>query len=203
MYHPNGKRKGNQLNSLGSITMKRRLKTHLMIASIIVTLLMAVPLLSCATQAVSETKPQTPNLPTTPAIPNTPTMPSPPTEPQPVPEPQTEVSQVNIVYFHRTNRCHSCKYSEAQTSATLDTYFADELASGKITFVSVDVQDESNAAIIEKYGAYGPQLFISVLKGDTENIIEVQEFWDFIDDDEGFSNLIIDKVNEALEAADL
>ncbi len=188
--------------------MKRRLKTHLMIASIIVTLLMALPLLSCATQAVSETKPQTPNLATTPAIPNTPTMPPPPTEPDnPSPpeitEPQTEVSQVNIVYFHRTNRCHSCKYSEAQTRATLDTYFADELASGKITFVSVDVQDESNAAIIEKYGAYGPQLFISVLKRDTESITEVQEFWDFIDDDEGFSNLIIDKVNEALEAADL
>ncbi len=188
--------------------MKRRLKTHLMIASIIVTLLIAVPLLSCATQAVSETKPQTPNLPTTPTIPNNPTMPSLPTEPDnPTPpeitEPQTEVSQVNIVYFHRTNRCHSCKYSEAQTRATLDKYFADELASDKITFVSVDVQDESNASIIEKYGAYGPQLFFSVLKGDTENITEVQEFWDFIDDDEGFSNLIIDKVNEALEAADL
>lgn len=184
-----------------------------MMVGIIVTLLMAVPLLSCATQAVSETEPETPNLPTTPAIPNTPASPSSPTEPdnptlpeitepQLTPEPQAEVSQVNIVYFHRTKRCHSCKYSEAQTCATLNTYFADELASGKITFVSVDVQDESNAAIIDKYGAYGPQLFIHVLKGDTESITEVQEFWDFIDDDEGFSNLIVDKVNDALEAAD-
>jgi hypothetical protein len=194
--------------------MKRRLKTNLMIVGIIGALLMVVPLLSCTTQAVPDTEPDTPNLPTTPTIPNTPTVPSAPTEPdnptlpeitepQPTPEPQAEVSQVNIVYFHRTNRCHSCQYSEAQTRATLDTYFADELASGKITFVSVDVQDESNAAIIEKYGAYGPQLFISVLKGDTESVSEVQEFWDFIDDDEGFSNLIIDKVNEALEAANL
>ena len=191
--------------------MKRRLKTNLMLVGIIVTLLIAVPLLSCATQGVSDTEPDTTNLPNTPAIPNTPVPSSPTepdnptlteiTEPQPTPEPQAEVSQVNIVYFHRTNRCYSCKYCEAQTRATLDAYFADELASGKITFVSVDVQDESNAAIIEKYGAYGPQLFVSVLKGDTESITEVQEFWDYIGDDEGFSNLIIDKVNEALEAA--
>jgi hypothetical protein len=179
-----------------------------MIVGIIVTLFMAVPLLSCTTQVVSDTEPDTPKLPTTPATPNTPTVPSSPTESDnptlpAITEPQAEVSQVNIVYFHRTNRCHLCKYSEAQTRATLDTNFADELASGKITFVSVDVQDESNAAIIGKYGAYGPQLFISVLKGDTESITEVQEFWDFIDDDEGFSSLIIDKVNEALEAADL
>ncbi len=194
--------------------MKRRLKTNLMIIGTTVTLLMAVPLLSCATQAVSDTEPDTPNIPTTPAIPNTPAVPSSPTEshnstlpetaePQPAPEPQAEVSQVNIVYFHRTNRCHSCKYCEAQTRATLNTYFSDELASGKITFLSVDVQDESNATIIEKYGAYGPQLFISFLNGGTESITEVQEFWDFIDDDDSFSNLIIDKVNEALEAAGL
>lgn len=124
-------------------------------------------------------------------------------EPQPGTEPQADVSQVNIVYFHRTKRCHSCQYSEAQTRATLDKYFAEELASGKITFISVDVQDENNATIIRKYGAYGPQLFITSVQGDTEHTQEVQEFWDFIDDDGGFSNLIIDKVNEALEDAGL
>ena len=189
--------------------MKYKLQVLLITASIFMTWLLALSLLSCTTQATREAELLVPNTPTaTPTIPETPspsldnTTPE-ITEPQPTPEPQAEVSQVNIVYFHRTNRCHSCKYTEAQTRATLDTYFADELASGKITFVSVDVQDESNAAIIEKYGAYGPQLFVSVLKGDTEIITEVQEFWDFIDDDEGFSNLIIDKANEALEAADL
>jgi hypothetical protein len=209
MYHPSFKRKGNQLTSLGSIAMKSRLKSHLIMISIIMTLLMTVPMVSCTTQAVPEVEPEAPTPPaTTPTIPeatNPPVVPSSPTETEnsAPSETPTEIHRVDVVYFHRTNRCHSCKYSEAQTRATLDTYFADELASGKITFISVDVQDESNAAIIEKYGAYGPQLFISVLKGNTESIAEVQEFWDFIDDDEGFSNLIIDKVNQALEAADL
>ena len=125
--------------------------------------------------------------------------------PIPAPEPSLTlaVDRVDVVYFHRTNRCRSCLYSEAQTRATLDKYFAEQLASGKITFVSVDVQDESNATIIEKYGAYGPQLFITVLKGNTESIEEVKEFWNFIGDDDDFSNLIIDKVNEALEGASL
>jgi hypothetical protein len=143
------------------------------------------------------------NPPETPpsAIDDTPPSPNAEPQPSPEPEPPREANQVNIVYFHRTQRCHSCQYSEAQTSATLEKYFADELASGKITFVSVDVQDENNVEIIEKYGAFGPQLFISVLERNGETIEEVQEFWDFIDDDDGFSNLIIDKVNEALKGS--
>lgn len=111
----------------------------------------------------------------------------------------SELERVDVVYFHRTNRCHSCMYAEEQTWYTLATYFINELESGKITFKSINVQDENSSAIIEKYGAYGPQLFISTIKGDEEYIEAVIEFWDFIDDDEGFSQLIRTKVTNALE----
>jgi len=38
-----------------------------------------------------------------------------------------------------------------------------------------------------------------LIKGDEEYIEAVIEFWDFIDDDEGFSQLIRTKVTNALE----
>ena len=117
-------------------------------------------------------------------------------------EESSDAVMVEVVYFHRIQRCHSCTYAEEQTVYTLETYFKDEMDSGKITFQSVNVENENNAIIVEKYGAYTSQLFINVINGDTENIEEIQEFWDFIDDDEGFSNMIITKVNEALEGAD-
>ena len=76
----------------------------------------------------------------------------------------------------------------------------EELSNGKITFQSVNVQDENNIELIEKYGAYDSQLYITTLKGDSEVTKEVLEFWEYIGDDEGFSNMIITKIKQALEA---
>jgi len=112
---------------------------------------------------------------------------------------RVNADSVDVVYFHRAQRCHSCTYAEDQTVYTLETYFSEELTNGIITFQSVNVQDEANAALIEKYGAYTSQLFIRTIQGDTEYIEEVIEFWQFIEDDEGFSSLIITKITEALE----
>ena len=65
--------------------------------------------------------------------------------------------RVDVVYFHRTQQCYSCRYAEEGTRYTVENYFGDELATGKLTFQSLDVQDSKNAAIVEKYGAYGSQ----------------------------------------------
>jgi hypothetical protein len=192
--------------------MKRRLKAHLMIASITTTLLITVPLLSCTTATTSETEPETSNpATTTPAIPEAPTppaTPSPPAEtdnptPPVITEPETpsEIQRVDVVYFHRTNRCHSCTYAEEQTRYTLETYFLDELESGMVTFQSVDVQNPDNAEIIEKCGAYTSQLFIIAITDDSEHIEHVEEIWELIGKDEDFSNLVKDKISDALERA--
>jgi len=193
--------------------MKQRLKAPLVIAGIVMTLLMTVPLLGCATQAGSGPEPEALSPPTitstTPEAPSSPTVPPLPAETENPTPPETagtpasaEAVRVDVVYFHRAKRCHSCMYTEEQTRLALESYFAGELESGEITFTSVDVQDESNADIIEKYEAYASQLFINAANGDTERIEEVIEFWDFIDDDEGFSLLIRTRITNALEGAD-
>jgi len=183
-----------------------------MIASIITTLLITVPLLSCTTQAVSEVEPETSNPPTTtpatpeaptpPAVPSSPTETDNPTPPEITePETPTEIHSVDVVYFHRTNRCHSCTYAEEQIRYTLETYFLDELESGMVTFQSVDVQNPDNAEIIEKCGAYTSQLFIITITDDSEHIEHVEEIWKLIGEDEDFSNLVKDKISDALERA--
>ena len=104
-----------------------------------------------------------------------------------------------MVYFHRTNRCHSCTYAEEQIRYTLETYFSDELRSGTVTFQSVDVQNPDNTEIIEKCGAYTSQLFLITATSDSENVEHVEEIWGFIGADENFSNLVKDKITDALE----
>ena len=107
--------------------------------------------------------------------------------------------RVEVVYFHRTQRCHTCMYAEEQTRYTLETYFADELASGKVTFQSINVQDEANADIVEKYNnASYLTLCINTVRGGTDHIEEVTDIWFVIGNDEAFVEIVKSKVEKSL-----
>jgi len=106
--------------------------------------------------------------------------------------------RVDIVYFHRTQQCYSCNYAEEGTRYTVETYFNDELASGKLTFQSIDVQDSENAAIVEEYGAYGSQLFINTVKDGTDHIEEVTDIWLVLGNGEAFVEVVKSKIEKAL-----
>jgi hypothetical protein len=90
-------------------------------------------------------------------------------------------------------------YAEEQTRYTLETYFADELASGKVTFQSINVQDEANADIVEKYNnASYLTLCINTVRGGTDHIEEVTDIWFVIDNDEAFVEIVKSKVEKSL-----
>ena len=107
--------------------------------------------------------------------------------------------RVEVVYFHRTQQCYSCRYAEEETRYTVETYFRDALVSGKLTFQSIDVQDDANADIIEKYGAYTSSLFINTIKDGTDHIEQVTDIWLVIGDDEAFVEIVKSKIEESLK----
>jgi hypothetical protein len=106
--------------------------------------------------------------------------------------------RVEVVYFHRTQRCYTCLYAENQTRYTVETYFADELASGKVTFQSINVQDEANADIVEKYGASYLTLFVNAVRDGTDHIEEVTDIWLVIGNDQAFDEIVKNKIEESL-----
>ena len=110
----------------------------------------------------------------------------------------TPADKVEVVYFYRPQRCHGCVYAEDTTRYTLETYFADELASGKINFATLNLGAEENAAIVEKYGAYTSSLFINTIIDGTEHIEEVTEIWFVLDDDEAFVEVVRSKIEQSL-----
>jgi len=107
--------------------------------------------------------------------------------------------RVEVVYFHRAHRCRGCVHAEAGIRYTVETYFADELASGKVTFEVFNVGDKKNAAKVKKYGAFRSSLFINTIRGDSDHIEEVMAIWFLLGNDEAFVEVVKAKIERSLK----
>ncbi|MDH5695185.1 MAG: nitrophenyl compound nitroreductase subunit ArsF family protein [Dehalococcoidia bacterium] len=121
----------------------------------------------------------------------------------PIEQPTSEkalapVDRVEVIYFHRAQRCQGCIYAEAGTRYTLETYFKDKLASGKVTFEAVNVEAKENAAIVKKYGAFTSSLFINTVSDGTDHIEEVTDIWLVLGKDEAFVEVVKNKIEKSL-----
>ena len=144
------------------------------------------------------------------ASPSTP--PTPPPDESPQPSDNTSTSQiqgetlnladrVDVVYFHRPQRCVTCLCFEERVIHVIDTDFQDELNSGKLTFQICNIGDSKNAAIVKKYGAIGSQLFINTVKDGIDNIKDIQEIWSWhcASNKEGFDQRVKSVIEQSLE----
>lgn len=114
-----------------------------------------------------------------------------------VPEPEESSSLppsidngVEVVYFHRAQRCSGCIHAQDMTEYTLNTYFADELESGEIVFMALNLQDANNSAMVQKFGAYTSSLFLNDVENGGDDIEELTDVWFVLWDDEEFTNTV-------------
>ena len=76
--------------------------------------------------------------------------------------------KLKIVYFHSERRCPTCISIEDNTKKTLNTYFANQLKDGTITLQVLDIGDDKNQKLVEKYEADGSSLFLTKVNGSKE-----------------------------------
>ena len=109
-------------------------------------------------------------------------------------------NKIEVIDFHSTHRCMTCNAIESSTKFTLDTYFKNEIESNKITFRVVNVDDEENLKIAEKFEATGTALFLNVVKDGKEEQIDLTEFAFMNGNDQKvFSDELKVKIEEALK----
>jgi len=73
---------------------------------------------------------------------------------------------VKLYNFYITNRCAACIAIEEATTKTLNTYFATEVKQGRIKRQILNVDDDANKTVSEKYQVFGSGLIITrVFKG--------------------------------------
>jgi hypothetical protein len=110
------------------------------------------------------------------------------------------VDRVDVVYFHRPQRCPTCLCFEERIRYVMSTYFQNELNSGKMTFQVCNIGDSENAAIVKKYGAISSQLFINTVKDGTDHITDIQDIWSWNcrGDKEGFDQQVKNVIQQSL-----
>lgn len=109
-------------------------------------------------------------------------------------------NKLEVRSFHSTNRCMTCNAIEANTEYTLNTYFSEELKSGKINFQTLNVDKEANYKTAEKFEAAGTSLFFNVCKDGKESIINISNFaFSKGRDKEAFSKELKEKIEEQLK----
>lgn len=88
----------------------------------------------------------------------------------------TSTTKIEVIDFHSTHRCMTCNAIEANTKYTLETYFDKEIKEGKITFQAINVDDEKNYSVAEKFEASGTALFLNVITDGKETQIDLTNF---------------------------
>ncbi len=89
---------------------------------------------------------------------------------------QDNAASVTVYYFHGAYRCPTCKAIEANSKATVEKFFPAELKSGTVKFEVVDVSEEANKAIAERYEAAGSALWVTRTAGGKETRTDLTDF---------------------------
>lgn len=112
----------------------------------------------------------------------------------------TSVNKIEVIDFYSTHRCMTCNAIEASAKYTLDTYFSEELKSGEITFLTVNVDKDENYKMAEKFEAAGTALFLNVIVNGVETKIDLTDFaFTFGNDQDEFSKRFKTKLNKQLK----
>jgi len=84
--------------------------------------------------------------------------------------------KVKVLYFHITNRCHTCFSIEAAVRKTINENFKNELNNGTIDLYVLNCELPGNKSISEKYEAYGATLAITEMDGSKEKTEDLTNF---------------------------
>ena len=62
-----------------------------------------------------------------------------------------EVDKIEVYYFHFTRRCATCTAVEEETKNALMELYPEKMKTGEINFISVNLEDNDNESLAEKY----------------------------------------------------
>ena len=103
--------------------------------------------------------------------------------------------QVEAIYFHRTQRCPTCKRIGAMAEEAVVKGFEKEAKTRVVEFHFVDFQDKKNAKLAKRYGIESPTLvLVNVFEGETVCSTSMPKVWQLVGKPDEFRAYVQDGV---------
>ena len=108
--------------------------------------------------------------------------------------------RVVAMYFHRTERCPTCKKMGSYSEEAVKKGFANQLKQGTVAFYSIDFQAKKNAAFTKGYHVTGPALVIAKIRDNkVDKHKTLDEIWAKAGDKPAFLKYVQENVRAYLD----
>ncbi|MCX5668683.1 MAG: nitrophenyl compound nitroreductase subunit ArsF family protein [Candidatus Omnitrophica bacterium] len=111
-------------------------------------------------------------------------------------------AHVIAYYLHGTFRCPTCHKLEQYSKEAIEVNFKDALASGKLEFKVINVEDRGNEHYTKDYQLYTKSLILSLIKDGKEiKWINLDKIWEYVGNKERFIDYVKIGVADLLKEA--
>ena len=110
--------------------------------------------------------------------------------------------KVIAYYFHGSFRCPTCYKLEQYSKEAIETNFKDALASGKLEFKVINVEDKSNEHYGKDYQLYTKSLILALVKDGKEiKWKNLDKIWEYVGNKQRFIDYVKNGVADLLKEA--
>ena len=111
-------------------------------------------------------------------------------------------AKVTAYYFHGSFRCYTCTNMEKFSREAIETNFKDVLASGKLEFKAVNVEDRGNEHFVNDYKLYTKSLILSMVKDGKEvKSKNLDKIWELARNKQKFIDYVASEINGFMKDA--
>jgi hypothetical protein len=113
------------------------------------------------------------------------------------------VAQHRVIacYFHRTNRCPTCRKISSYIEESLGEGFGREMKAGSVALQMIDFQDPKNQQYTDAYKITGPTLVIMDVRGDKVSAWKpAPKVWSLVGKKDAFLKYVQNEVRGYLES---
>ena len=98
-------------------------------------------------------------------------------------------------YFHGAMRCSTCRKLELYSKEAIENNFKTELASGKLEFKVINVEDKGNEHFVNDYRLYTKSLVLSLVKDGKEvKSKNLDKIWELVGNKDKFLGYVKEEV---------
>lgn len=110
--------------------------------------------------------------------------------------------KVVAYYFHGAFRCSTCRKLEQYAKEAIETSFTDALASGKLEFKVINVEDKGNEHYASDYKLYTKSLILSLVKkGKETKWKNLDKIWKYAGNKRKFTDYVTGEINSFMKDA--